>query len=586
MLPGWARDGEFSDPREYPYGPLPRDWAHYKGLYVHQGKVILSYTVGETEVLELPGIEGENGLRAFTRTLNLSPHDRPMVLQVCFEETGRAEVLSITDRGLTFASASLNETIATLRRDERKLPSARILAGQLRTGLAALWTFEDETGGASGATIVNTVGERFSGRAQGSHRMVQGKRGMAWTARRQSRIEIEDSEAFDFGSGDFTIAAWVRPGSQGGTILAKAPAEGDWAPGGKSFFIRDGRLVFDAGWVGDVQADREFGVDRWQYAAVTYRSEDETIEIYLDGERVGRGTLALEKDPEDHVIRIGFTSPDFPEPSRYRGALDDVRLYRRALSPLELAALAENEDQEDLVTAVAYVGETTSAKWNLQAEGHIRLEIPASYEPRRIKLLIWRGPSQQLAEFVSLARSSPPPVALEPLTHGGPGRWTEEIVTQGELGDEDGPYAIDRIPAPNDNPWNAWMRFGGFDFFTDESRAALGTWSGDVWTVAGIDESLNRVSWKRIATGLFQPLGLEIVDDEIYVLGRDQITRLHDFNGDGETDFYENFNNDHMVSEHFHEFALDLKLGPDGAFYYTKGARHAREGLHPQHGPL
>ncbi|MCH8333406.1 c-type cytochrome, partial [Candidatus Sumerlaeota bacterium] len=110
--------------------------------------------------------------------------------------------------------------------------------------------------------------------------------------------------------------------------------------------------------------------------------------------------------------------------------------------------------------------------------------------------------------------------------------------------------------------------------------------NGDVWTVAGIGETFEQLSWRRIATGLFQPLGVEIVDDEIYVLGRDQITRLHDLNGDGETDFYENFNNDHMVSEHFHEFAFDLKLGPDGDFYYTKGARHAREALHPQHGTL
>ena len=30
----------------------------------------------------------------------------------------------------------------------------------------------------------------------------------------------------------------------------------------------------------------------------------------------------------------------------------------------------------------------------------------------------------------------------------------------------------------------------------------------------------------------------------MYVLGRDQITRLHDLNADGEADFYENFNND------------------------------------------
>ena len=45
--PGWAKDGKWDDPREGKEGPLPRDWAHYKGLYVHGDKVVLSYTVGE-----------------------------------------------------------------------------------------------------------------------------------------------------------------------------------------------------------------------------------------------------------------------------------------------------------------------------------------------------------------------------------------------------------------------------------------------------------------------------------------------------------------------------------------------------------
>ena len=46
-------------------------------------------------------------------------------------------------------------------------------------------------------------------------------------------------------------------------------------------------------------------------------------------------------------------------------------------------------------------------------------------------------------------------------------------------------------------------------------------------------------------------------------------------NDDGETDFYENFNNDAQVTEHFHEFAMDLQTDKQGNFYYMKGARHA-----------
>ena len=155
---------------------------------------------------------------------------------------------------------------------------------------------------------------------------------------------------------------------------------------------------------------------------------------------------------------------------------------------------------------------------------------------------------------------------------GGPPIWKQPIVTQGQLGKGDGPYVVDTITAPETNPYDAWMRFSGFDFFKDGHRAAICTLSGDVWIVDGIDESLSHLTWKRFATGLFQPLGLKIVNDEIYVLGRDQITRLHDLNGDGEADFYENFNNDCQVSKGFHEFAHDLQVDSKGNFYYAKGS--------------
>jgi hypothetical protein len=94
------------------------------------------------------------------------------------------------------------------------------------------------------------------------------------------------------------------------------------------------------------------------------------------------------------------------------------------------------------------------------------------------------------------------------------------------------------------------------------------------------------LTWKRIASGLFQPLGLKIVDETIYVTCRDQIARLRDLNGDGEIDFVENFNNDHQVTEHFHEFAMGLQTDRDGNFYYAKSARHALPALVPHHGTL
>lgn len=116
------------------------------------------------------------------------------------------------------------------------------------------------------------------------------------------------------------------------------------------------------------------------------------------------------------------------------------------------------------------------------------------------------------------------------------------------------------------------MRLTALDFFPDSRRAAVATFDGDVWIVSGLGGALSDITWKRWAAGLFQPLGIRITGGSMYVLGRDQITRLHDLNEDGEADFYENFNNDCMVQPNFHEFAMNLQTDAEGNFYYGKSA--------------
>jgi len=200
----------------------------------------------------------------------------------------------------------------------------------------------------------------------------------------------------------------------------------------------------------------------------------------------------------------------------------------------------------------------------------VYLKLPPLTATASFKLVIAKLPVADAAKFAGFLTGTAE--NLEALTKGGSARWTQTINTKGTLGTGDGPYVVDTFTAPDDNPWKSWIRFGGMDLFSDGKRAALSTWSGDVWIVSGIDDKLENLTWKRYATGLFQPLGLKIVDDVIYALGRDQITRLHDLNNDGEADFYENFNNDCIVTTNFHEFAFDLQTDAEGNFYYSKGA--------------
>jgi putative heme-binding domain-containing protein len=231
-------------------------------------------------------------------------------------------------------------------------------------------------------------------------------------------------------------------------------------------------------------------------------------------------------------------------------------------------------------TDVAVVGDS---KVSLGTQGNVQiLTIPAAATPTRVKVLMANESNGRLI----LDGETPAPRPLKPLTEGGPKRWPEVLKTTVSMGKNDGPFAVDTFGIPDRNPWNALLRPTGFDFLPDGKKMAVCTWDGDVWMVSGIDKPEHGLTWQRIASGLFQPLGLKIRDGSIFVCCRDQIVKLHDLNGDGETDFYECFNNDHQVTEHFHEFAMGLQTDAEGNFYYAKSGRHALPAVVPHHGTL
>lgn len=151
----------------------------------------------------------------------------------------------------------------------------------------------------------------------------------------------------------------------------------------------------------------------------------------------------------------------------------------------------------------------------------------------------------------------------------GPAQWPQEFVAKTELG-AGSPYAVDTIYPPFDNPWKAPLFFGDHAF-TADGTAYVCTIQGDVWRVTGLDEKLANVRWRRFATGLHQALGMVVHDDQIYVLGRDQITRLHDANRDGEADYYECFSNKMQTSPGGHDFTCGLVRDASGRFYTASG---------------
>ena len=562
--PGWANpaDGSWDDSSARirgrdgnPYGPLPRSWARFQGLYHHGQQAVFSYTVGDTPVLEsprsFPSSEPTAG-EVFARLLVVGPRSRDLELQV-------AEHLD-PNAGLTKGAG-----------DSVILASPR---------------------GAPGHAMF-----RFDG---------------------ESHLEVADASPFDMTGKPFTIVARMKT-TEGGTLFAKAAPGAGWTPGGQALFVRGGKLVFDIGWVGAVTSKASVHDGKWHVVAAVADPARGAVSLFIDGKADTTGTLRARPGPAGAVARIGFGAPNFPSPSRFKGDIADIRFYQQILAPGDYTtgdrmpekagALAQwnpGEVQGQLVAndktgnkrdaavsrgngsaaaggAVIAGGypESGSLLWK-SSNGKLRLTIPAGAEP--VRFCVWSA-TRPLDED---KQASPVPVIsasdlnLEALTKGGAARWPQVLETPIAKGMEDGPFATDTLTAPEANPWLAQTRFTGLDFMPD-GRIVVCSWDGDVWMVENTGSNLK---WRRIASGMFQPLGIKVISGKIHVTCRDQLTILHDLNGDGETDFYQCLNSDHQVTEHFHEFAMGLQTDKAGNFYYAKSARHALPAVVPHHGTL
>lgn len=113
-------------------------------------------------------------------------------------------------------------------------------------------------------------------------------------------------------------------------------------------------------------------------------------------------------------------------------------------------------------------------------------------------------------------------------------------------------------------------RIGGIDFI-DEETMVICTWdaTGSVYTLKNYNtDDPSKIEVKQIAKGLAEPLGIKMVDGELYVLQKQELTKLIDTDGDGIIDEYQKVCDSWHVTSHYHEFAFGL-VYKEGSFYAT-----------------
>jgi mono/diheme cytochrome c family protein len=151
--------------------------------------------------------------------------------------------------------------------------------------------------------------------------------------------------------------------------------------------------------------------------------------------------------------------------------------------------------------------------------------------------------------------------------------WPQIITTKPTLSTSDDAYVIDDIPLPLENPWKRNVRLADIAFLNDQGEAAAVTFDGDVWLISGLKGDLEKITWKRFASGLHEPMSIVSRNGELLVFDRNGIWKLIDTNGDRECDRYEMFCNLFAQTAETREFPNSMKLGPEGALYISKGGQ-------------
>ncbi len=118
-------------------------------------------------------------------------------------------------------------------------------------------------------------------------------------------------------------------------------------------------------------------------------------------------------------------------------------------------------------------------------------------------------------------------------------------------------------------PAGVVLEVGGMDFLPD-GRLAVSTRRGEVWLVENpLAEDPSEARFTRFAEGLWEGLGLSVVDGNIHVVQRGELSRLLDTDGDDRCDTIVTVTDQWGLSGNYHEFAYGLPYDREGNAYVT-----------------
>ena len=223
------------------------------------------------------------------------------------------------------------------------------------TGLVAAYGFNEGTGSAVG----DASGTGNNGTTSGTTWTTGGKFGSALNFNgTNASVTVPDSNSLDLSTG-MTLEAWVNPNQLGGTwrtAILKQTTSGM----AYSLYAHDGsRPLGQVGILGEQNAtgSAQVPLNAWTHLATTY--DGATLRLYVNGTQVGSKPQTGSVPASTGPLRIGGNSI---WSEWFRGLIDEVRVYSRALTAGEIQA-----DMTTPVGATAPPADTTFPTVSLTA---------------------------------------------------------------------------------------------------------------------------------------------------------------------------------------------------------------------------
>jgi hypothetical protein len=213
------------------------------------------------------------------------------------------------------------------------------LATPDNTGLVGYWSFDSST--INGTTVKDMSGQKHNGTMVGSPTSVPGILNQALNFNGSTSYTDLGSSPSLISAGTRTVAFWIKPTTDSGYLYTQFDGAGT-NYGGKNLVFNGSniQLSWQAAGLTVVSAST-VPLNQWTHVVGVFNANGNVGSIYLNGVLSNSGSIGAEwtSNPNDLRVCGRWATPNTGSAVMCTGTIDEVRIYNRALTAGQVAAL-------------------------------------------------------------------------------------------------------------------------------------------------------------------------------------------------------------------------------------------------------